>query len=168
MDSISKTTDNAFVSYFNMTRRFGFISKSERKKLLLLWFLNRLKHDGLFLYNYEDDGIEAGWKLNVQLANQVERVYRDTLACLTENSCLIHYFEGDCTPLPSILWYMDSEPDIFVDVLVTNDTDLLNQNDGEFNTTNIDAALSDAHWTQNSYFMTTNDSNNSNVYLTPN
>lgn len=123
-DSIAKTADNALVGYFNMLRRAGGVSLSERYKLLLLWFFNNLKNDSDFLQYYDDtDEYAAQWKIDRDLENKVNNVFYQNIQCLSQDTCNIRLIGEDCIPVPEYMWYNDTTPTEKHYLLVLNDTD---------------------------------------------
>ncbi len=158
MDRIAKTAATAFVDYFNTTRRTATVSLSERYKLLLLWFFNDMKHNGQSLYEYGLlDEFTEGWKIDTELDDELEAVYAKTIKCLTDGTCNIRYMDGDCTPLPSTLWYTDSTADEFFKVLVSNDTDMIEDGFDMGNLTFSDA-MEQNIWDEDSFIFITDTS----------
>lgn len=153
MDRIARTSTNAFVNYFNTKRRTGTVSLSERYKLLLLWFFNDIKNDGQSLYEYGlVDDYTNGWKLDTEFEGKVDAVFDKSVKCLVDGTCNIKYMDGDCTSLDETLWYTDSTADEFFDVLVSNDTDMIE--DGiERNDLSFSEAIEAYIWEQDSFIF---------------
>lgn len=150
MDRIGKTATTALINYFNVLRRTATVSLSERYKLLLLWFFNEMKNDGESIYEYGTEG----WQIDTTLNNKLDAVYNKTIKCLVENTCNIKYMNGDPNPITSELWYWNSTPDEFFELLVTNDTEMIE--DGYENNLSFQDAMTQNIWNENSYIFRTN------------
>lgn len=165
MDRIGKTATTALVNYFNVIRRTATVSLSERYKLLLLWFFNEMKNDGESLYEYSlVDEYSEGWHIDTTLDNKLEAIYSKTIKCLTENTCNIKYMNGDTNQIASELWYWNTAPDEYFELLVTNDTEMIE--DGyDMDNLSFQDAMEQNIWDQGSFIFRTNASNdNDNTY----
>lgn len=132
MDNVLKTTQDAFINYFNSLRRLGSITQQDKYKLFVLWFFYFLKYKSDFLYdikiteveNEDGDVIEKKyeWFINRDLESYVNKIFKSNIECLLQDSCFIHLLNIDnCYPVLEALW---SEPITkTLEILVTNDTD---------------------------------------------
>lgn len=165
MDSIAKTTGNAFVGYFNTLRRMGGASLSERYKLMVLWFFDYLRNNSDFVYYYETGEDETNeWRVDHDLVDHVERVFRDSIMCLSGDTCNIRLMDGDCTPVENVIGFADTDPVEKKYLIVLNETDPI---DTSYNTKDMDfnEALASEIWQEGSGFVIDNDHNEENVYF---
>jgi len=157
MDRITNTADNALVSYFNTLRRTGGISLSERYKLILLWFFNYLKTKSYFLEYFDDDdeGIR-GWKHDSELEKKVNAIFDKSIKCLSDGTCNIRLMDGDCTSLPMVTLFTQSEPVEKIQLLLLNDSEPVG--DSSVNPSNMswNNAMIDEIWTLESGFIVEN------------
>lgn len=133
MDNISLTTQNSFTNYFNVVRRFGDMSQQDKYNLFVVWFFYYLKYKSDFLYdidipfNKEDYNAESElpykWFIDRDLETFVNKKFKDQIACLTKDSCLIKVLYADeCYPVPEKLW---TEPIAkTLELLVSNNTNV--------------------------------------------
>lgn len=131
-DKVIKTTQNAFINYFNSVRRLGGVSQQDKVKLLILWFFYFLKYRSDFLYDYdllrerdietnEDKIISYKWHIDRNMESYVNKKFNEQINCLLQDSCFIKLigFE-ECYPMLETIW---SEPITkILEVLATNAT----------------------------------------------
>lgn len=132
MDNVLKTTQDAFINYFNSLRRLGNITQQDKYKLFVLWFFYFLKYKSDFLYDIKITEVENEngeviqkkyeWFINRDWESYVNKVFKSNIECLLQDSCFIHLLNTDnCYPVLEALW---GEPIIKVlELLVTNATD---------------------------------------------
>lgn len=165
MDNITKTTQNAFVSYYNSLRRLGNISKQDKYKLLVLWFFYYLKYKSDYLYKPEEFEINADgqkvvkkWSIDRELEHCLNSKFMNAINCLSNNSCFINLTRvEECTPLVEVFWqYAEPSDDGTYTFLVTNATNPLNFNKFSGSIEDILEQMSNSMWTNGSAFIQTN------------
>lgn len=168
MDSVTKTTQNAYVNYFEALRRFGNITKQDKYKLLVLWFFYYLKYKSDFLYQYANNTEDRFvWNVDRTLENFVNAKFMSQIDCLTTASCFIKMSQySDCVPVIEKWWRdMPNVPEQVFQFLVTNATNVIAQHNVEFVTNDDFEKLNDFLWTNDSGIMTSGSSDNTDSFL---
>ena len=166
MDSLANTTNSALIKYFNVIRKRGYISLNEKYKLLVLWFLNYLKHTSDFTLEYVIDEVASiqEWRLNTDLLREIDNVFNKNMFCLETDTCTIRFQQGDCTQTTSRVDVVNVDVDEFVHLLMSNDSALVGTtSDQPIGTMSLTQAVGNQQlWEQNSFFLFQNGYDNSN------
>ena len=161
MDSITRVAQSALLNYYTTVRKMGGAGRQDRYKLLVAWMYYELKHNSDYLQEPEiirdEDGSIAScnWHIDRKAELDLEKKYRDNLACLTSGSCFIHMLPDDeCIPVVEVICPHQLEERFRILVADASEIGVrLSDPDG----TSIEGIVNAYDWEENSALFQAND-----------